>query len=64
MRDFQCIYAPSDTPPKVLAILYRGGDIAKQEPRLLGTIENQLGIRQWLESQGHEYIVRRLGTRI
>ncbi|KZT71368.1 hypothetical protein DAEQUDRAFT_724337 [Daedalea quercina L-15889] len=42
---------------KVLAILYRGGDAAKQEPRLLGTVENQLGIREWLESQGHEYIV-------
>ncbi|PCH43627.1 NAD-dependent formate dehydrogenase [Wolfiporia cocos MD-104 SS10] len=42
---------------KVLAILYRGGDAAQQEPRLLGTIENQLGIREWLESQGHEFIV-------
>jgi len=37
--------------------LYKGGEAARQEPRLLGTIENQLGIRQWLESQGHEYIV-------
>ncbi|KAG1796515.1 hypothetical protein EV424DRAFT_1444286, partial [Suillus variegatus] len=27
------------------------------EPRLLGTVENQLGIRKWFESQGHEYIV-------
>ncbi|KAI0081349.1 NAD-dependent formate dehydrogenase [Panus rudis PR-1116 ss-1] len=42
---------------KVLAILYRGGEAAQQEPRLLGTVENQLGIRQWLESQGHEFIV-------
>jgi len=42
---------------KILAILYKGGEAARQEPRLLGTIENQLGIRQWLESQGHEYIV-------
>jgi len=42
---------------KVLAILYRGGEAAQQEPRLLGTVENQLGIREWLESQGHEYIV-------
>jgi formate dehydrogenase len=24
---------------------------------LLGTIENQLGIREWLESQGHTYVV-------
>jgi formate dehydrogenase len=38
-------------------VLYKGGESAKQEPRLLGTIENQLGIRGWLESLGHEYIV-------
>ncbi|KZT11921.1 uncharacterized protein LAESUDRAFT_754464 [Laetiporus sulphureus 93-53] len=42
---------------KVLAILYRGGDAAKQEPRLLGTVENELGLRKWLESEGHEFIV-------
>ncbi|TFY62361.1 hypothetical protein EVJ58_g3902, partial [Rhodofomes roseus] len=42
---------------KILAIFYSGGEAAKQEPRLLGTTENQLGIRGWLESQGHEYIV-------
>jgi len=42
---------------KVLAILYKGGEAAKQEPRLLGTVENELGLRPWLESQGHEYIV-------
>ncbi|KIL65926.1 hypothetical protein M378DRAFT_186288 [Amanita muscaria Koide BX008] len=41
---------------KVLAILYDGFDAAKQEPRLLGTTENQLGLRPWLESLGHEYI--------
>ncbi|EKM54534.1 uncharacterized protein PHACADRAFT_258451 [Phanerochaete carnosa HHB-10118-sp] len=42
---------------KILAILYKGGEAAKQEPRLLGTVENELGIRSWLESQGHEYLV-------
>jgi formate dehydrogenase len=42
---------------KVLAILYKGGDAAKQEPRLLSSTENELGLRQWLESQGHEYVV-------
>ena len=42
---------------KVIAILYKGGEAAKQEPRLLGTVENELGIRSWLESQGHTYIV-------
>ncbi|EJF62667.1 NAD-dependent formate dehydrogenase [Dichomitus squalens LYAD-421 SS1] len=49
---------PPNLPPTfVLAVLYKGGEAAKQEPRLLGTVENQLGIREWLESQGHEYIV-------
>ncbi|KAI0703375.1 NAD-dependent formate dehydrogenase [Cerioporus squamosus] len=42
---------------KVLAVLYSGGEAATQEPRLLGTIENQLGIREWLESKGHEFVV-------
>jgi formate dehydrogenase len=42
---------------KVLAILYDGGKAAEEEPRLLGTVENQLGIKEWLTSQGHEYIV-------
>ena len=43
---------------KVLAILYRGGAAAQEEPRLLGALENELGLRQYLESQGHEYLVR------
>ncbi|EIW81678.1 NAD-dependent formate dehydrogenase [Coniophora puteana RWD-64-598 SS2] len=42
---------------KVLAILYRGAQAAKQEPRLLGTVENKLGIASWLKDQGHEFIV-------
>ncbi|KAI0315006.1 hypothetical protein OF83DRAFT_1174251 [Amylostereum chailletii] len=42
---------------KVLAILYNGFKAAKAEPRLLGTVENELGLRAYLESQGHEFIV-------
>ncbi|KZP34138.1 hypothetical protein FIBSPDRAFT_906341 [Athelia psychrophila] len=42
---------------KVLAILYKGHDAARDEPRLLGTVENKLGIEEWLTSQGHELIV-------
>ena len=41
---------------KVVAVLYEGGAHAKEQPKLLGTIENELGIRQWLESQGHTYV--------
>jgi formate dehydrogenase len=42
---------------KIIAILYDGGEAAKEEPRLLGTVENHLGIKEWLKSLGHEYIV-------
>lgn len=42
---------------KVLAILYHGYTAAQEEPRLLGTVENKLGIEEWLTSQGHEFIV-------
>jgi formate dehydrogenase len=42
---------------KVLAILYNGFAAAEQEPRLLGTVENKLGMEDWLKSQGHEFIV-------
>jgi len=42
---------------KVLAILYKGHKAATEEPRLLGTVENQLGISEWLKLQGHELIV-------
>ncbi|EJD02881.1 NAD-dependent formate dehydrogenase [Fomitiporia mediterranea MF3/22] len=42
---------------KILAVLYDGHEAARQEPRLLGTTENKLGIKEWLESLGHEYIV-------
>jgi len=42
---------------KILCILYSGGEAAREEPRLLGTTENQLGIRDWLKEKGHEFIV-------
>ncbi|KAH9930647.1 uncharacterized protein B0H18DRAFT_992775 [Fomitopsis serialis] len=56
-RSFATPQQPWSRGMKIVAIFYRGGDAAKQEPRLLGTVENQLGIREWLESQGHEYVV-------
>jgi len=42
---------------KILAILYEGGQAAREEPRLLGTLENKLGIESWIKSLGHELIV-------
>ncbi|OGM47983.1 formate dehydrogenase [Aspergillus bombycis] len=41
---------------KVLMVLYEGKEHAKQQPRLLGTVENELGIRKWLEDQGHTLV--------
>lgn len=41
---------------KVLLVLYDGGKHAEQVPELLGTTENELGIRKWLEDQGHTLV--------
>ncbi|KAJ9110289.1 hypothetical protein QFC19_001692 [Naganishia cerealis] len=41
---------------KVLLVLYDGGKAAQEEPRLLGTIQNKLGIADWLKKQGHELV--------
>merc|ERR1711939_1231434 len=38
---------------KVLLVLYDGHEHARDQPQLLGTTENELGIRKWLEDQGH-----------
>jgi len=37
-------------------VLYDGGEHAVQEPQLLGTTENELGIRKWIEEQGHTLV--------
>jgi len=41
---------------KVLLVLYDGGKHARDVPELLGTTENELGIRKWLEDQGHTLV--------
>ncbi|THW27271.1 hypothetical protein D6D23_02987 [Aureobasidium pullulans] len=41
---------------KVLMVLYDGFEHAKDEPQLLGTTENELGLRKWIEDQGHELV--------
>lgn len=41
---------------KVLMCLYQGHEHARQQPGLLGTTENELGLRKWLESQGHTLV--------
>jgi formate dehydrogenase len=41
---------------KVLLVLYDGGQHALDVPDMLGTTENELGIRKWLEDQGHTLV--------
>lgn len=41
---------------KILLVLYDGGKSAEEEPRLLGTIQNKLGIADWLKEKGHELV--------
>ena len=48
--------ATSNRQGKVLLVLYDAGQHAQDEPRLLGCTENELGIRKWVESQGHELV--------
>jgi len=41
---------------KVLLVLYDGHEHAEEVPELLGTTENELGLRPWIESQGHTLV--------
>lgn len=34
----------------------QGGQHAVDQPGLLGTTENELGLRKWLEGQGHTLV--------
>lgn len=47
--------APQSSEQPIDAFL-QGKEHAKQEPGLLGTTENELGIRKWLEDQGHTLV--------
>ncbi|KAK4916909.1 hypothetical protein LTR28_013355, partial [Elasticomyces elasticus] len=48
--------ATSSRQGKVLLVLYDGQEHAQQEPQLLGTTENELGLRSWIEEQGHTLV--------
>lgn len=41
---------------KIVAVLYPGGSAAKETPELLGCVENALGLREMVESWGHELV--------
>ncbi|OBA22445.1 hypothetical protein METBIDRAFT_31336 [Metschnikowia bicuspidata var. bicuspidata NRRL YB-4993] len=42
--------------PTVLLVLYEGAHHARQEPKLLGCIENELGIRDFVELNGYDLV--------
>ncbi|AQZ19084.1 hypothetical protein BZL39_P02220 [Zygosaccharomyces parabailii] len=41
---------------KILLVLYEGGKHAQEQEKLLGCIENELGIRNFIEEQGYELV--------
>ena len=41
---------------KIVAVLYPGGPAAKDTPELLGCAENALGLREMVETRGHELV--------
>lgn len=51
-----CIQA-SGGSKKIVGVFYKAGEYAKLNPNFVGCVEGALGIRGWLESQGHQYIV-------
>ncbi|OAY29916.1 formate dehydrogenase, mitochondrial [Manihot esculenta] len=42
---------------KIVGVFYKANEYAAMNPNFLGCAEGALGIRDWLESQGHRYIV-------
>ncbi|XP_049364320.1 formate dehydrogenase, mitochondrial-like [Solanum verrucosum] len=44
-------------PKKIVGVFYKANEYAEMNHNFLGCAENALGIREWLESKGHQYIV-------
>ncbi|PON45360.1 Erythronate-4-phosphate dehydrogenase [Trema orientale] len=42
---------------KIVGVFYKANEYAKLNPNFVGCVEGALGIRDWLESKGHQYIV-------
>ncbi|CAN6992803.1 unnamed protein product [Brassica oleracea var. botrytis] len=51
------LHASSGESKKIVGVFYKANEYASKNPNFLGCVENSLGIRNWLESQGHQYIV-------
>ncbi|XP_021770396.1 formate dehydrogenase, mitochondrial-like [Chenopodium quinoa] len=47
----------SGSSKKIVGVFYKANEYASMNPNFVGCVEGSLGIRDWLESQGHEYIV-------
>ncbi|XP_043704053.1 formate dehydrogenase, mitochondrial-like [Telopea speciosissima] len=48
---------PLASPKKIVGVFYKANEYVEMNPNFVGSVERALGIREWLESQGHEYIV-------
>ncbi|KAF3332766.1 formate dehydrogenase [Carex littledalei] len=42
---------------KIVGVFYKANEYADKNPNFLGCLEHGLGIKNWLESQGHTYIL-------
>jgi len=42
---------------KVVSVLYKGGAAGRENKRILGCVENELGLRSFVESKGAEFVV-------
>ncbi|XVF58089.1 hypothetical protein PTKIN_Ptkin07bG0034100 [Pterospermum kingtungense] len=42
---------------KIVGVFYKANEYYTKNPNFVGCVEGALGLREWLESQGHQYIV-------
>ncbi|XP_042498773.1 formate dehydrogenase, mitochondrial-like isoform X2 [Macadamia integrifolia] len=49
--------AASSESKKIVGVFYKANENAALNPDFMGDVETALGIREWLESKGHQYIV-------
>ncbi|XP_042498770.1 formate dehydrogenase, mitochondrial-like isoform X1 [Macadamia integrifolia] len=52
-----CPIQASPGSKKIVGVFYKANEYASKNPNFVGSVERALGIRDWLESQGHQYIV-------
>jgi len=50
-------HSSSAARAKVVCVLYEGGEAGKKNKRILGCVQNELGLRKFLEDRGHKYVV-------